>query len=157
MAGILLLLSWFACWYGLLRYVAHPTTLPVRDSAAYLFSGYLLALALGAWSVRLWLEGVYPPRGAALLLAAFLVVAGQALMVAGRRALPLSTYDLLVRLAAGRPPRRGIGRFVWHPMYVGLFMAVVGSSLSMGSRGSLTLAWFVGAALAVRIAAERWG
>lgn len=148
--------GWLICWFFLFAGFARKTTVPVRDSLPFLISGYLLSMALGAWSVRLWLDGVHAPAGTTLYLGVLLLVGGQTLMALGRRALPLGNYDLVVRLSRTMV-REGALRYVWHPMYTGLLLAAVGTSILAGNPTALWLCWFIGAALFMRIAAEHWG
>jgi protein-S-isoprenylcysteine O-methyltransferase Ste14 len=156
MTGALLLLSWLICWYFFFAHGSRPSSVPVRDSAAFVWSGCLLVAALAACVVRLCIDAPNSPAGVALAAAAALVLAGQGLMVAARRALPLSNYDLAMRLSAARVAR-GVYAWTWHPMYAGLLLAVVGSTLVMGNEAALRLSGMVGIALVARAAAEHWG
>ncbi len=97
-----------------------------------------------------------PPRtpSALLLLAGgFATVLGQWLMCAARRALPLSNYDVLMRVAAARV-RSGVYRYLAHPMYAGLLLALAGSSVALGNKAALLVLLILAPLLALRAVIE---
>lgn len=123
---------------------------------------YLTAVVLVLWSALLWSgAGATVPQSERVWFAGecagfVLVGAGQWLMVRARAALKaLSNYDLLFGIAQ-RYVSDGPYRSLRHPMYVGLGMALLGSTLVMWSSfGMLVLVFGIAPLLIWRARLER--
>lgn len=154
--GVSLLLDWLLFWYFFFfRFRQTRTSAPVRQSARFRRTAPLIFAALGTWMFAAWVHAM-PAPVPEFLLGGLLLLAGQGMMLASRHALRfLSNYDLLFSLCE-RHISSGVYRYNPHPMYVGLFLALVGSSLLLGSLLSLFVAVLcVGPILVLRACAEK--
>lgn len=85
-----------------------------------------------------------------------MTVIGQYLMCVSRRALSLSNYEVLTKLASTKVSN-GVYRYLSHPMYVGLVLALCGSALVLGNRAALGVLLLLIPLLALRAYAESRG
>lgn len=99
--------------------------------------------------------GLAPHRFATPLLVGggVLTLLGQSIMCAARRALPLSNRDVLMRLSP-LSVRTGVYKYISHPMYAGLVLALCGSALVLGNKSALGAVLVLVPLLALRAYAE---
>lgn len=152
--AILLLVSWLICWYFFfVRYAQRGGD--ARGSVRFVITTSMTVAALGAWSVVMWVLPPHTVASALVVIAAELVLVGQWLMVASRKALPLSNYEVLMQLSQKRI-RTGVYKHLAHPMYVGLMLALLGSSLLLGNALALEWVLVIGGLLMLRLSAESY-
>ena len=141
-AGTVLLLMWSMCWYffffvytsrGQERDVAHPVS---TLSSRFRYSAYATFTCIAAWVVCMFgTDGAgVSHTHATQVIAAFGfagVIVGQVLLVLSRRSLRfLSNREVLCTISTVKVTG-GLFRYVKHPMYAGLFLALMGSSLAL--------------------------
>lgn len=101
----------------------------------------------------MWRIVPHVPALPVFALGALLVLVGQWLMCAARRELPLSNFSVVGRISTNKV-RRGIYRYLSHPMYVGLVFALTGSSLVFGNKIAFLILLVLVPLLAVRAVIE---
>lgn len=140
MIGVFLLIDWLIVWK--LFFHEQTTSVEVHAVRRFTDSSYTTIAILALWSLLAWLyarQGLLPIE---IVLSAALTLSGQLLMVLARRRLPLSNYDLFFRVSDSMT-RGGIYAWVGHPMYIGLVVALIGSSLLLKNIPALYVAVFV--------------
>lgn len=118
------------------------TSIEVHNVANFRRSSYVVAVLLAVWSILAWSYTRTGLTHVEIVLSAALTLCGQILMVEARRALPLSNHDLFYKVSAATT-RKGIYARIGHPMYVGLIVALIGSSLLLSNIPALNMAVFV--------------
>ncbi len=150
---MLLLFSWAVCWYFFcIRYNKPPHT-ETRASHIFTVTSYAVFCVLIVWSLYMWLVPPAVPRGWILLVAASLTLGGQWGMCAARKELPLSTYQVVMRILPMHI-NTGIYGYFTHPMYIGLLAALLGSALVLDNEAAVGALVLLLPVLAVRAWAE---
>lgn len=101
----------------------------------------------------MWIMPATPPSFWWALFWAACTLVGQGLMCTARRALPLSNKDVVLGIAMHKVTA-GPYRYVAHPMYVGLTLALLGSAAILGNIPALLLLVIIVAALLLRTYTE---
>ena len=101
----------------------------------------------------MWGIPPHVPSAPLLFFGGLLTVFGQYLMSMARRELPLSNYDVLMRIATTRV-ESGVYRYLSHPMYVGLLLALAGSSLLFGNGAAFMMLFILTPLLFLRAVIE---
>ncbi len=101
----------------------------------------------------MWLVPPVVPPVWALLAGGVLTLGGQWCMCAARKELPLSTYQVVMRILPMHI-NTGIYGYFAHPMYMGLVAALLGSALVLGNGVAVGALVLLLPVLAVRAWAE---
>jgi protein-S-isoprenylcysteine O-methyltransferase Ste14 len=150
---LFLLVSWGACWYFFLFRYAKGPFISARFSRQFALTTYGVFWLLILWSFLMW---SVPPRfvsAQVVFVAVACVLAGQWLMCAARKALPLSNKDVVLGIATQKVST-GPYRYMSHPMYAGLLLALFGSSLLFFNPAALLLLLPIAAAVSLRTLVE---
>lgn len=171
LAGSLLFLAWGICWYFLFfthNQRGRAAKAPVKNtqivSASFACSTYATFALIALWSLSMWwgldtrydLPPEYPAAKIIIALGVLAVLAGQVLLVSSRRSLSfLTNMQLLFTLSPMRV-EKALYRYIKHPMYAGLYLALCGSSVVLlNGAAAVIAAVLIGPMLIIRARLER--
>lgn len=133
--GLLWVFFWilfFVVVPGLSRNSAAAAPVSYKSNSFFASLTFFVFVSIGVWYWFLWSEEL-PLDMPLVTVGLALVVVGQLLMLWSRAALSRSSNWQILFMLNSKHIHTGAYRYIGHPMYTGLFVALLGSAIAAGS------------------------